>query len=115
MRTADGRRRSLLAERHISALRAYHTGLVAETYRHLKVLAAMAEQIDILRRRQTTPREKLGAVQATCRQLRALETLKRPWVETYRDFRRSLRRARALFARVALDRQSRLEDDTDRV
>lgn len=115
MRTADGHKRSLLAEQHISALRAYHTGLVAETYRHLRVLAAMAEQINILRRRHATPREKLGAVQATCRHLRALETLKRPWVETYRDFRRSLRRARALFARVAPARQTPLEDDSDRV
>ena len=88
------------AHRHIAALRAFHTGLIAETYRHLRVLQAMTQHIDVLRRPEPDPPQKLAAARETYRQLHALESLKRPWRDTYLDFRRSLRRARALFEHI---------------
>jgi hypothetical protein len=92
------------AQRHIAALRAFHTGLLAETHRHLRVLQQMAAHIDILRRPQPTAPEKLAAAHGAWRQLRALEALKQPWRETHRDFRRSLRRTLAMFADLARGR-----------
>jgi hypothetical protein len=87
-------------QRHISAIRAFHTGLIAETQRHLRVLQEMARHIDLLRSRYTPPPAKLAALRAACRQLRALEALKQPWRETYRDLRHRLRRARVMFAEI---------------
>jgi len=105
MRTDRPHRHLIEAQRHIAALRAFHTGLIAETHRHLRVLQEMTQHIDVLRRPQLTPTAKLAAARETCRQLRALESLKRPWRETYRDFRRSLGRARALIAHVVRNRR----------
>ena len=101
MGTAPARQRLIRAQRYIAALRAFHTGLLAETHRHLRVLEQMRPQIDVLRGLQPTAPEKLNAVDEAFRQLRALEALKQPWRETYRDFRRSLRRVRAVFAALA--------------
>ena len=95
------RNRHLIAiQRHIAAIRAFHTGLVAETERHLHVLDEMARHIDLLRRPHATAAAKLAAVRGACRQLRALEALKQPWREIYRDLRYRLRRARVLVARI---------------
>jgi hypothetical protein len=88
------------ANRHISAIRAFHTGLVAETQRHLHVLKEMGQHIDRLRSRDIPPQAKLADVRAACRQLRALEALKQPWRETYRDLRDRLRR---LFSEMVRD------------
>ena len=99
MRPERAHRHLIEAQRHIAALRAFHTGLIAETHRHLRVLQEMTQHIDLLRRPQLAPSAKLAAVRETCRQLRALESLKRPWRETYRDFRHSLGRARSETAR----------------
>jgi hypothetical protein len=101
MGSPSERQHLIRVERYIAALRAFHTGLLAETHRHLHVLEQMTPQIDVLRRLQPTTPEKLTAVDETFRQLRALEALKQPWRETYRDFRRSLRRVRAVFANLA--------------
>jgi hypothetical protein len=92
-------------ERHIAAIRAFHTGLVAETQRHLRVLREMSRYIDLLRRPQTTPPAKLAALRAACRELRALEALKQPWRETYRDLRQRLRRARVLLTAIVYRRR----------
>jgi DNA/RNA-binding domain of Phe-tRNA-synthetase-like protein len=90
-------RRAEAAKRHVAALRAFHTGLVAETHRHLHVLTGMARHIDVLRQPNRLADEKLAAAHASCRLLTKLERLKQPWRETYRDFRRSLKRARTVY------------------
>jgi hypothetical protein len=86
--------------RHVSAARAFHTGLIAETHRHLHVLRRMARYIDVLRRSNRRATEKLTAAAASCRELRSLEELKRPWQDLHRDFRYHLRRAHALLRRI---------------
>jgi hypothetical protein len=87
--------------RHVAALRAFHTGLIAETHRHLHKLQQMAPDIDVLRHPKREPQEKLAAAEASCRKLKSLERLREPWRDTYRDFRHSLRRARALLQSIA--------------
>jgi len=113
MTTPRAQRRLIQARRHIAALRAFHAGLVAETHRHLRVLLEMTEQIDLLRRPQLPPSAKLTAVHETCRQLRALELLKQPWRDTFRDFRHSLHRARTLFVDIARTQRSRSKPARD--
>jgi hypothetical protein len=93
-------RRAEAARRHVAALRAYHTGLVAETHRHLHVLTEMSRHIDVLRRPNGQFADKLAAAHACCRQLVRLEGLKQPWRDTYRDFRRSLHRSQALYQQI---------------
>jgi hypothetical protein len=83
-------------KRHISAARAFHTGLIAETYRHLHALQKMAPFIEILRHPDRRPHEKLAAATASCRELKALERMRQPWRDTYRDFRHSIQRAQAV-------------------
>lgn len=100
MRTVHRDDDPIQVRRHILAIRAFHTGLIAETHRHLRALQQMAPYIELMRRPYPTTSAKLAAVRAACRELRRLEALKEPWRETYRDFRRSLGRARALFARL---------------
>ena len=107
MGTPSRQKHLIRAQRHIAALRAFHTGLLAETHRHLHVLQQMTAYIDILRRPQPTAPEKLAAAQGAWRQLRALEALKQPWRETHRDFRRTLRRSLAMFAALARGRFAR--------
>jgi hypothetical protein len=83
-------------KRHVTALRAFHTGLIAETHRHLHALQQMVQYIDVLRHPTQPTQEKLAAAEASCRELKSLERLRQPWRDTYRDFRTSLRRARTL-------------------
>lgn len=85
------------ARRHVVAVRAFHTGLVAETHRHLHVLAAAAEHIEGLRHTRRRLDERLASAQACCRELAKLRSLRQPWHDTYRDLLRSVNRARALF------------------
>ena len=86
--------------KHARAIRAFHTGLVSETQRHLHVLRACERHIDVLRQEESEPLHKLASAEASCRQLRQLEALKAPWRETYRDLRSSLRRVRALLRQM---------------
>jgi hypothetical protein len=93
-------RRAEAARRHVAALRAFHTGLVAETDRHMYVLAQMARHITVLRQLDQSPEKKLAVADASYRHLSRLERLKQACVETYRDARRSLQRVRALYRRI---------------
>jgi len=88
------------ARRHIAAVRAFHTGLVAESHKHLHVLATFTRHVDVLREERRHVRDKLVSVEACCRELANLRRLRRPWRETYEDLRYSLSRARALFRRM---------------
>jgi hypothetical protein len=67
----------------------------------LRLLYQMADHIDILRQPERTVREKVAAAHAASECVRALESLKRPWRETFRDFRNSLHRTRAIFVALA--------------
>jgi len=93
-------RRSEAAKRHVAALRAFHTGLIAETHHHLYVLTRIARHIDVLRQPSRPPKQKLAAAHASCREMTRLEQLKQPWGETYRDFGRALQRVRALYREI---------------
>ena len=92
---------------HTRAVRAFHTGLVAETYRHLHVLRAIDHHIDVLRHSERELSEKLTAAQASWRELRRLEHLKEPWRETQRDLSRNLRRLRILLERIVKNGRAR--------
>jgi hypothetical protein len=88
------------ARRHIAAVRAFHTGLVAESHKHLHVLDTFTRHMDVLRQERRQAHEKLASVQACCRELANLRRLRQPWRDTYDDLLRSLFRARALFRRI---------------
>jgi len=88
------------ARQQIKAIRAFHTGLVAESHKHLHVLATFNRHMDVLREERRHVRDKLGSVQACCRELANLRSLRQPWRDTYDDLRHSLLRARALFQRI---------------
>jgi hypothetical protein len=77
----------------VSAVRAFHTGLIAEAYRRLRLLNKMAAHIDVLRR-PARDEHKLAAVEESCRHLKSLGALGPPWRTTYRDLARHLRRVR---------------------
>jgi predicted nucleic acid-binding Zn-ribbon protein len=83
------------------AVRAFHTGLVSETYRHLHVLRAFERHINVLRHSERELSEKLVAAEASWRELRQLEQLKQPWRQTHRDLSHTLRRLRTLLERIA--------------
>jgi hypothetical protein len=93
-------RRTEAVKRHVAALRAFHTGLIAETERHRHVLAEMARHITVLRQLDQPAERKLAAAEDSCRQLIRLERLRRPWVDTYHDVRRSLQRVRAIYRAI---------------
>ncbi len=88
------------ARRQLAAVRAFHTGLVAECHRHLRVLAEFARHMDTAREERQHLPEKLASAQACCRELANLRRLRQPWRDTYDDLRHSLLRARALFRRL---------------
>jgi hypothetical protein len=88
------------ARRHIAAVRAFHTGLVAESHKHLHVLATFTRHVDALREERRHVREKLASAEACWRELANLRRLRQPWRETYQDLRRSVSRARALLRRI---------------
>jgi hypothetical protein len=89
------------ARRHIAAVRAFHTGLVAESQKHLDVLATFARHVNVLREEGRHVRDKLESAQACCRELAHLRRLREPWRDTYDDLRHSLIRTRTLFRRLA--------------
>jgi hypothetical protein len=87
--------------RHISAARAFHTGLAADTHQVTAGLHKLAEHLDVLRHPVPGFEEKLKAVEASCRHLNALDKLHNAWHETYHDLKRSLRRVRFHLRRLA--------------
>ena len=89
------------ARRYVAAARAFHTGLIAESHRHLHVLGALSGYVDVLRQDRRRAHEKLASVQACCRELAKLRRMRQPWRDTYDDLRHSLVRARAVFRRLA--------------
>jgi hypothetical protein len=99
-RRAPVERRIAAVTRQVEAIHAFHTGLIAETGRHTHVLAQMTQHIALLRQPEQPPQKKLAAAKALCRHLATLEQLKRPWADTHRDFRLSLRRALALYREI---------------
>jgi hypothetical protein len=94
------------ARRHITAVRAFHTGLVAESHKHLHVLEKFSRHLDVLREEGRQLRDKLAAVELCCRQLTHLRQLRQPWRDTYDDLRHSLIRTRSLL-RSLIDRSIR--------
>lgn len=88
------------ARRHIAAVRAFHTGLVAESHRHIHVLDTFTRHVDVLRQEGRHAPAKLAAVEACCRELANLRRMRQPWRDTYDDLRHSLVRTRALFRRL---------------
>jgi hypothetical protein len=88
------------ARRHIAAVRAFHTGLMAESHKHLHVLATFTRHVDVLRQEGRHVPAKLAAVEACCRELANLRRLRQPWRDTFDDLRHSLIRTRALFRRL---------------
>jgi hypothetical protein len=92
------------ARRHVTAARAFHTGLLAESHKHLHVLAALQQHLDLLRQERRHPHEKVAAAHACCKEMMRLRRLRQPWRDTYDDLRSSLVRARALFRRLAQTR-----------
>jgi hypothetical protein len=84
----------LALARHVSAARAFHTGLIAETHRRLSILTQMAEHLDVLRSPGAAAATKITAIEVSCRHLVALG---KPgdWRGTYRDLRGSLHAIRA--------------------
>jgi hypothetical protein len=97
------RRRDPLTDevkRHISAARAFHTGLQADTHRVKDVVQKMATHLDVMRRSASALEERLSAAERSCGHLKVLETLHRAWTDTYHDLRRSIRRVRVHLNRM---------------
>ena len=88
------------ARQHIAAIREFHTGLVAESHKHLHVLRAFTRHVDKLREERRHVRERLASAEACWRELANLRRLRQPWRETYEDLGRSVLRARALLRRI---------------
>ena len=89
------------ARRQIGAVRAFHTGLVAESHQHLRVLAMFTRHVNVLREDRRHARDKLASIHVCCQELANLRRLRDPWRETYEDLRRSLVRARSLLRHLA--------------
>jgi hypothetical protein len=78
--------------RHISAARAFHSGLIADTHRRLRVLMNLARHLDVLRSRKSTPAEKAAAAETSRQHLDMFEQLWRSSRETYRDLKNAIKR-----------------------
>jgi hypothetical protein len=92
----------------VTAFRAFHTGLIAESHRHVHALRAFERHIDVLRHPARRVRQKLAAAHYCWRRLEHLEQLKAPWQDTFRDFKESLRRVRALLRTLVENDRRRL-------
>jgi hypothetical protein len=86
--------------RHISAARAFHTDLIAETQRRLRVLTNLTRHLSILRSRESTPAEKLSAAESSHQELETLEELRRSSISTHRDLRNAVRRIHSHLKRL---------------
>lgn len=62
--------------------------------------SACERHIDVLRHEESKSDEELASAEASWRLLQQLEALKRPWRETYRDLRTSVRSVRALLRQM---------------
>lgn len=80
--------------RHASAARAFHTGLVADTYRLGVTVRRLTRHLAVMRHPTTGLLEKLTAAEASCVHLNSLGKLRTTWSETYRDLRHSVRHVR---------------------
>ena len=78
--------------RHISAARAFHTDLIAETQRRLRLLTNLTRHLDTLRSRESTLPERLSAAESWNRDLNTLDQLRQSAVATHRDLRKAVRR-----------------------
>ena len=90
----------------VTALRAFHTGLVSELHRHLHALKQFEPHIDVLRHPARHKREKLAAAHRSWRHLQHCEHIRASSRATYLDFKRSLRRVRVLL-RLLLENERR--------
>ena len=91
--------------RQIAAVRAFHTGLIAESHKHLHVLATFTRHVDVLRQERRHAHERLASIEGCCSELANLRRLRQPWRQTYEDLRHSLPRARALLRSLVASRQ----------
>lgn len=78
--------------RHVTAARAFHTDLIAETHRRLRLLANLAQHLNVLRSRESTLTERQRAAESSRLELERLEQLRRSSLSTHRDLRRALTR-----------------------
>jgi hypothetical protein len=90
---ATRRRRSHIdLTQHISAVRAFHTGLIAEAQRRRHLLSTMAPHVDRLRHPHAGISAKLSAIEQYWRHLKELGRMELPWNATHQDLARSMRR-----------------------
>ncbi len=87
-------------KQHISAVRAFHVGLIAEAQRRVYLLSKMSPHIDMLRRPKVAVHQKLSAAEEYCRHLQGLGRMRQPWHATYTDLARYMRRLRDYLRRV---------------
>jgi len=78
--------------RHISAARAFHTDLIAETQRRLRLLTNLTRHLNTLRSRDSTLTERLSAADSSRQELKTLDQLRQSSVSTHRDLRNAVRR-----------------------
>jgi len=78
--------------RHISAARAFHTDLIAETQRRLRLLMNLTRHLNVLRARESTLTDRLSAAESSRQELEALEQLRQSSVSTHRDLRTAVKR-----------------------
>jgi DNA repair exonuclease SbcCD ATPase subunit len=78
--------------RHISAARAFHTDLIAETQRRLRLLTNLTRHLSILRSRESTLTERLSAAESSRHELERLDQLRHSSISTHRDLRNAIRR-----------------------
>jgi hypothetical protein len=88
---------------HVTAARAFHTDLIAQTHRRLRLLANLANHLHILRSRDSTLGERLNAAESSRVELERLEQLRQSSLSTHRDFRRAMRRIHAYLNRMATE------------
>jgi len=77
--------------RHLSAARAFHTGLIADTQRVRAALSTLTDHLNVVRHSKSTPAAKLAAVEAAYLHMSTIDRLSIAWRETHRDLRRSVR------------------------
>jgi len=97
--------------RHVSAARAFHTGLIADTQRRLGVLMNLARHLDVLRSRKSTLSEKAVAAETSRQLLEMLEQVRRSSRETYRDLRNAITRIHHHLNRLTNGRVRGRSDD----
>ena len=89
---------------HISAARAFHTDLIGEAQRRLRVLSNLARHLDVLRRRESTLSDKLSAAESSRQQLEMLEQLRQSSRSTHRDLRTAMNRIHHQLNRLLTDK-----------